>query len=63
MYLCVLKLLLVTPLKSEMTKDLKETDRSRIISVTANEMVLEEILTDKQIRKGEKPERLTFRKN
>ena len=59
----VLKLLLVTPLKSEMTKALKETDRSRIISVTANEMVLEEILTEKEIRKGQKPERITFQKN
>lgn len=59
----VLKLLLVTPLKSEMAKELKEPSRSRIVSVTGNEMVLEEILTDKQIRKGEKPERLTFRKN
>lgn len=59
----VLKLLLVTPLKAEMAKDLKDPDRIRIISVTANEMVVEEILTEKEIRKGQKPERITYKKN
>ena len=58
----VMKLLLVTPLKAEFTKALKEPDRSRIVSVTANELVLEEILTEKEIRKGQKPERITYKK-
>ena len=46
-----------------MAKDLKEPDRSRIVSISAQEMVLEEILTEKQIRKGQKPEQATYRKN
>ena len=59
----LLKVLLVTPLKAEMAKDLKEPDRIRIISVTASEMVVEEILTEKEIRKGKKPERITYKTN
>ena len=59
----LLKTLVVNPLKNEMTKDLKESDRSRIVSVTAQEMILEQVLTEKEIRKGQKPERMTFRKN
>ena len=59
----VLKVLLINPIKSELAKDLKEPDSSRIISVTAQEMVLEEILTEKQVRKGQKPERVTYRKS
>lgn len=58
----ILKALLINPLKSEMAKDMKEPDRSRIISLSAQEMVLEEILTEKEIRKGKKPERMTYRK-
>ena len=58
----ILKALVVNPLKNEMAKDLKEPDRSRIVSISAQEMVLEEILTEKQIRKGKKPERMTYRK-
>jgi hypothetical protein len=58
----VLKALLVNPLKSEMAKDLKEPGRTRIISLSAQEMVLEEILTEAQIRKGQKAERMTYRK-
>ena len=58
----ILKALVVSPLKNEMAKDLKEPDRSRIVSISAQEMVLEEILTEKQIRKGQKPERATYRK-
>ena len=42
---------------------MKDSDRSRIISVTAQEMVLEEILTEKEISKGVKPERITYKKN
>lgn len=59
----LIKALLVNPLKKEMTKDLKDPDRSRIISVTAQEMVLEEILTEKEISKGVKPQRITYKKN
>ena len=58
----ILKAMLITPIKSEMNKSLKETDRARIISLSDNEMVLEEILTEKEIKKGTKPERTTFKK-
>ena len=56
----ILKSLLVNPIKNEMVKELKEPDQSRIISLTADEMVLEEILTEKQVKKGEKAEQLTY---
>ena len=58
-----LKVMFVNTIKNEMVKDLKETDRYKIISFSAQEMVLEEILTENQIRKGQKAERATYRKN
>ena len=58
-----LKVLLVNSIKNEMVKDLKEPDRSQIISISAQEMVLEEILTESQVRKGQKAERATYRKS
>ena len=56
----VLKALLVNPIKKEVEQSLKEPSTYKIISLTANEMVLEDVLTEKEIKKGEKPETITF---
>ena len=56
----LLKAMLVGPLKKEITSSLKETESYKIISLTEKELVLEDILTQKEINKGEKVERVTF---
>ena len=56
----IMKALLVNPIKKEIEKSLKEPSKYRIISLTDSEMVLEDILTEKEIKKGDKPEKTTF---
>jgi hypothetical protein len=56
----VLASMLVGPAKRELAKDLKEPERYRIISLSDKELVLEDILTDKEIKAGEKAERVTL---
>lgn len=56
----LLKTMMVGPLKKEITSSLKETESYKIISLTEKELVLEDILTQKEINKGEKVERVTF---
>ena len=58
----VLASMLTGPIKKEMTKALKETDSYKIISLTDKELVLEDILTEKEKKSGEKVERTTLLK-
>ena len=58
----LLKNMLVAPLKKEINSVLKETESYKVISVTADELVLEEVLTDKEISKGQSPEQVTFKR-
>ncbi len=56
----LVKSMIVGPLKRELAAEMKKTDRMRVVTVTSDTLVLEDILTDKEIKKGEKPERLTL---
>ena len=56
----LIKTLVVGPFKREITNGLKEEEKLRIISITQNQLVMEDILTEKEIRGGEKAERVTF---
>ena len=58
----LLKTMLVSPLKKEINSGLKETESYKVISVTETELVLGEILTDKEISKGKAPEQITFKR-
>ncbi|MBQ3765691.1 MAG: hypothetical protein II874_03010 [Bacteroidales bacterium] len=58
----VLASMLIAPAKRELSKGLKETERYKIISLTDKELVLEDILTEKEIKAGEKADRITFLK-
>lgn len=58
----VLASMLIAPAKRELSKGLKETERYKIISLTDKELVLEDILTEKEIKAGEKVDRITFLK-
>lgn len=54
--------MLAGPLKNEMVKELKETEQYKVISATATELTLEEILTKKDIADGKKAETVVFKK-
>lgn len=56
----LMKSMISGPMKKEVGARLKETLRFRILSATETELTLEEILTDKEIKKGEKPERMVL---
>lgn len=58
----VLASMFAGPIKKELTKALKETDDYKIISLTDKELVLENILTEKEKKAGETVERTTFTK-
>ena len=58
----VLASMLTGPIKKEITKALKERDDYKIISLTDKELVLENILTEKEKKSGEKVERTTLLK-
>ena len=52
----------VAPIKKELSKALKDPEQYKIISLTDKELVLEDILTAKEIKAGEKAERVTLTK-
>ena len=54
--------MLVAPAKREVSKALKETERYKVVSLTDKELVLEDILTEKEIKAGEKADRITLTK-
>ncbi len=56
----LLKSMVVGPLKRELAAELKKTDRMRVVSVTSSTLILEDILTEKELKKGETPERITL---
>lgn len=55
-----LKALLVGPFKKEISNEMKEVAKYRVLSISKNELVLEDILTEKEIKAGEKAEIVTF---
>ena len=56
----LIKSMVVGPLKRELTAELKKTDRMRVVTVTADTLVLEDILSEKELKRGETPERVTL---
>ncbi len=56
----LIKSMVVGPLKRELAAEMKKTDRMRVVSVTAETLVLEDILSDKELKKGNTPERMTL---
>ena len=58
----VLASMLTGPIKKELNKTLKEPEQFKIISLTDKELVLEDILTEKERKAGEKVERTTLLK-
>ena len=58
----LLKTMLVNPMKNEIVRELKKESKFRLVSLTDTEMVLEDILTEKELKKGETPERTTYEK-
>lgn len=58
----IIKTLLVNPCKNEMAKDLKQEQRTRLVSLSGDEMILEETLTEKEIKKGQKPEQYSYKR-
>ena len=50
------------PIKKELNKSLKEVDQMKIISLTDKELVIEDILTEKEKKSGAKVERITLTK-
>ena len=56
----IIKSLVVGPFKREITNGLKEVENYRIVSITRNELVLEDVLTDKEIKEGTKAETITL---
>ena len=53
----MMKSMVIGPMKKELTNELKSVRDYKIISLTPTELTLEEILTEKELRQGEKPER------
>ena len=56
----IIKSLVVGPFKKEITNGLKEVENYRIVSITRNELVLEDILSEKELREGAKAETITL---
>ncbi len=54
--------MLSAPIKKELNKSLKEVDQMKIISLTDKELVIEDILTEKEKKAGAKVERITLTK-
>ena len=52
--------MLTGPIKKELTKSLKEVDEMKIISLTDRQLVIEDILTEKEKKAGAKVERTTL---
>lgn len=58
----LMKSMLTGPMKKELASDLKKVQEYRIVSLTASELTLEEVLSDKDLKKGEEPETMVFRR-
>ena len=56
----LLKSMVANPLKKELTNELKKVEKYKVLSLTATELTLQEILTEKEIKKGDKAETLVF---
>ena len=52
--------MVANPLKKELTNELKKVEKYKVLSLTATELTLQEILTEKEIKKGDKAETLVF---
>ena len=57
----LMKSMVAGPVKKQLNAELKEVRRYRILSLSETELTLEEVLAEKEIKKGEKPEKMVFK--
>ncbi|MCH5173607.1 MAG: hypothetical protein J1D85_05310 [Bacteroidales bacterium] len=56
----LMKSMISGPIKKEFNEELKRVQNFRIVSLSQTELTLEDILTEKEIKKGEKPETMVL---
>jgi len=56
----MLKGMMTGPIKKELSAELKKTDRYKIVSLTEDTLVLETVLSAKEVKDGKTPNRTTF---
>ena len=55
-----MKPMLVNPLKKELSAELKKAQKYKVVSINETTLVLEDILSDKELKAGTKAERTTL---
>ena len=56
----LMKPMLVNPLKKELSAELKKAQKYKVVSINETTLVLEDILSDKELKAGKKAERTTL---